>query len=69
MHWLQHNIIWIGLVLAIIGIFFIIARLTKDATIHEHATRPVPPVTQPENETPVVTKHPSPSAHPANQQH
>lgn len=38
MQWLQHNIVWIGLVLAIIAIFFIIAHLTKNATIHEEKT-------------------------------
>ena len=35
MQWLQHNFVWIALVLAIIAIFFIIARVTRHATIHE----------------------------------
>lgn len=39
MQWLQHNLVWIALVLAIIVIFFIISRLTKNATIHDETTR------------------------------
>lgn len=49
MQWLQHNIVWIGLVLAIIAIFFIIARLTKDATINDGSDQSLDPVLRDEN--------------------
>lgn len=53
MQWLQHNVVWIGLVLAIIAIFFIIAHLTKDATIHDGSEQNPDPALKDEN--PLIT--------------
>jgi len=53
MQWLQHNIVWIGLVLAIIAIFFIIARVTKDATINDGSDQSPGPALKDEN--PLIT--------------
>lgn len=53
MQWLQHNVVWIGLVLAIIAIFFIIAHLTKGATIHDGSDQTPDPAL--EDEHPLIT--------------